>query len=93
MAAAPWSQPAGKHSAPPGQGPAVRAHTRGGGRQSKSRRTTCRQVKGRLGASAPELAGGRGAPHPDWPSGPTPGAAAGSQSPGGPRVEKPRVGW
>ena len=45
--AAPWIQPAGKHSASPG--PAVWAHTRGGGRQSKSRWTKGRQAKGRLG--------------------------------------------
>ena len=65
----------------------------GGGRQSKSRRTTCRQAKGRLGASVSELAGRQGVPLTGRPSGPTPGEAAGSQSPGGPRADKPRVGW
>ena len=89
--AAPRIQTAGKHSAPPG--PAAWAHTRGGGRQSKSRRTTGRQAKGRPGASVSGLAGGQGVPLTGRPSGPTPGATAGSQSPGGPRADKPRVGW
>ena len=65
----------------------------GGGRQSKSRRTTGRQAKGRPGASDSGLAGGQGVPLTGRPSGPTPGATAGSQSPGGPRADKPRVGW
>ena len=81
--AAPRIQPAGKEclSRTGRQGP----HP-GGGRQSKSRRTTGRQAKGRLddwAGSAPDPAGGQGVPLPERPSGPTPGAAAGSQSPGG----------
>ena len=64
-----------------------------------SRRTTCPQANGRLRTSVSELACGQGVPLrvQDLPSGPTPGpesgVAAGSQSPGGPRADKPRVGW
>ena len=70
----------------------------GGGRQSKSRRTTGRQAKGRPGNwadSAPDPAGGRGASEclsRTSRLGSNQGAAAGSQSPGRPPADKPRVG-
>ena len=73
----------GRQGPHPGRRPAVKVPADHG-----------RHAQGRLGdwaASAPDLAGGQGVPLPDRPSGPTPGAAAGSQSPGEPRAAKPRV--
>ena len=78
----------GRQGPHPGRRPAVKLESSGGPRADKLR------VGWETGrASAPEVAGRQGMPHPDRSPGPKPGAAAGSQSSSGPRVAKPRVGW